>query len=74
MSSGFASALEKSARLIRANMDAPAAARRLITEELHLLNMSTASGNEENFYIENMQAGYRAALAGLYEIAQRKER
>jgi hypothetical protein len=35
---------------------------------------STVSADQGNGYLLNMQEGFRAALAGMYAIAQRGER
>jgi hypothetical protein len=70
MSNAFASALEISAKIIRDNLAEPATARRLITEKLQA---SEESSPKDNTYVLNMQEGYRAALAGMYVIAQRGE-
>ena len=72
MSSGFASALEISAKYIREN-DA-ATARRLITERIQGVDYADTRSEDENIYLRNMAEGYKAVLAGLYAIAQRGER
>jgi hypothetical protein len=73
MSNGFASALEISAKIIRDNLGDSATARRLITERLQNMDNRDTRSIKENVYLRNMEEGYRATLAGLYNIAQRGE-
>ena len=73
MSSGFASALEISARIVRENGNDHTTARRLITERLQNMDLNDTRDAAENGYLLNMREGYKAVLAGLYAIAQRGE-
>jgi hypothetical protein len=73
MSSGFASALEISAKIVHENSADHATARRLITERLQNMDLNDTRDAAENGYLLNMREGYKAVLAGLYAIAQRGE-
>jgi hypothetical protein len=74
MSNGFASALEISAKIIRQNGKDHTTARRLIAERVQSMGHADNQEPHENTYLLNMEHGFRAALAGLYEISQRGER
>jgi hypothetical protein len=69
MSSGFATALELSARIIRENDQV--AARRLITEKVHEIRAQVgklAASGAPNLYCERMLLGYESVLAAMYRL------